>query len=382
MNKKKWLAVLLNLVISGLGFLYARKIKLAVISYLLNWVLLILFYNLSITFNLFISIITSFIIFKIIILFLASKYTSSNTIYESKKLDKWYIYLLFIALHYVGSNIFMDLCLDKIKYVTMVSIPTNSMSSTLEIGDFAAYIGDKNIKHNDITAFLFPTDPSVTYLKRCIGLPGDKIQIRNGVVYINNSREIENQNLKKQYLVKTEENFDFRNFEKLNIKPESIQMIDEQTFLIELNQSKAEEFKKLNIFTVVRLYIEEEKNENVFPKSNKIFGNVDNWGNIIIPQKDLSVKLDSITCQWYYECIKQENQTQNVQLQNNRIVINNKEILSYQFKENYYFMMGDNRHNSLDSRFWGFLPEKNIKGKIAYIYYSSDWKRIGINLLN
>jgi signal peptidase I len=106
--------------------------------------------------------------------------------------------------------------------------------------------------------------------------------------------------------------------------------------------------------------------------TNKDFDwNVDNYGPIIIPKKGWTVKLDSLTLPVYGRAIE-VYEGNKFKIENGKVFINDKEATSYTFKMNYYWMMGDNRHDSADSRYWGFVPEDHIVGKALFVWMSWD----------
>ena len=109
-----------------------------------------------------------------------------------------------------------------------------------------------------------------------------------------------------------------------------------------------------------------------YPQMERLKWTGDDYGPITIPSEGMKIVLNDSTVSMYGKMIKRYEHNDNVQIRNGKISIDGKEIYEYTFKQDYYFMMGDNRHNSLDSRYWGFVPADHIVGKGFFIWLSID----------
>ncbi|MBK7630667.1 MAG: signal peptidase I [Ignavibacteriales bacterium] len=227
-------------------------------------------------------------------------------------------------------------------------IPTGSMKNTLLVGDFllvnkAAYaiatphqvpftgnrlartelISTGKPKFNEVIAFEIPAnyyDPADSdysvLIKRIIGLPGDTIEIKDQILYINHKI--------------------YRNpsYIKLNLEENPIENV----------------------------------NKNLFPYNNK--WSLENYGPIIIPKKGMEVDLDPKSILLWQNAINTDYGKKVVSVEGTVININNQPTREYVFAKDYYFVLGDNRKNSIDSRYFGYIPEEWIIGKAFMIYWS------------
>ncbi|MES2512959.1 MAG: signal peptidase I [Bacteroidota bacterium] len=285
--------------------------------------------------------------------------------------------------------IFLSVCLwllIRIFLFQVLKVPSDSMNNTLKDGDFVivnkmAYgvrvpitplslhfgnqkyfvnwitlpyfrlPGYSDINVNDILVFnlpvdgsqQLPTDEKKEYIKRCIGLPGDTILIKQGNIYLN---QILLAPLTEQigwFSLKTKDNNIVDNFIS-SIAADSI-----------LNSRD-------NVSVEKRYILPEIYNPNFFPNAPQIKWNPDNLGPVYIPKKGQTITLTTTSLLLYQRLIEVYEKNQ-LTFKNDSVFMNNKFSSEYTFKMNYYFVLGDNRYNSHDSRFWGFLPEDHIIGK-------------------
>ncbi|WP_282135118.1 signal peptidase I [Seonamhaeicola maritimus] len=237
---------------------------------------------------------------------------------------------------------------------------------------------DMNDFHPDRNYYK-PIDKKTNLVKRCVGIPGDSLEVRDGYVYINGKQnelpdrahlqfsynvqpktnQFNPQYLKSRYDITDivyPTNAQYTNYRFSAVSDEALAKFKNHPNVKGISPNKE---------------VEGERNPNIFPHDPNYNWNVDFFGPLYIPEKGKTIDINLEVLPLYKRVIS-EYERNDLQVKGNQILINGEVTDTYTFKQNYYWMMGDNRHNSIDARAWGFVPFDHVVGKPVFIWMSWD----------
>lgn len=286
---------------------------------------------------------------------------------------------LFVNKMSYGTRLTMTPLSFPFAHHTMPWIDTKAYSEAIKF-PYYRLPGFGKIKNGDVVVFNWPderldrpVDKKENYIKRCVAIPGDTITVDRGVIHINGVPEEVPPMRQFSYVVRKNS---LGSLGTKFMKEQDITDVEMDSssaiWIMQLNDVNRPNVQNHQLVNSVDTIIHPrgQNDGNLFPISKQHSWSRDYYGPLYVPKKGVTVTLSEDNYPMYERLIKVYEQHEDFEMRNGKFYMGSEEVTTYTFEMDYYFMMGDNRHYSYDSRFWGFVPEDHVVGKAWFVLWS------------